>query len=95
MPRVYINYESFELIERREHITPKELAKAIGVKEHSAATWLSRWSKRGYLEYVHSPVHFSRKKGEKPGPRGYYKIGKKWWGALVYESERIDTEIRR
>ncbi len=85
MPRVYINYEAFELIEKLGSITAEELAKHIGVKHGSAATWLSRWAKKGYLRYVYSPVHYSKKRREKPGPRGYYVIGDKWWGDLAYD----------
>lgn len=87
--RTYINYEAFEIIEKRGHITPGELAKAIGIKKHSAATWLSRWVRKGYLEYVPHHEHFSRKRGNKSTPHGYYKIGKKWWGELAYESESL------
>lgn len=89
MAKVYINWEAFQLIEKRKTITPDELAKAIGVKKHSAATWLSRWAKKGYLEYVRVHEHQSRKKGEEVGPYGYYRIGKRWWGELVYESESL------
>ena len=85
MPRVYINYEAFELIEKLGSISAEQLAKHIGVKQGSAATWLSRWAKKDYLEYVYSPTHYSRKKKEKSGPRGYYKIGKKWWGELAFD----------
>lgn len=93
--KTYVNREAFELIEQRTHITPGELAKALGIKKHSAATWLSRWANRGYLEYVHSG-HVRHHKREHAGAYGYYKVSmKKWWGVLVYESERIDTEIRQ
>ncbi len=87
MPRVYINYEAFELIERRGHITPKELAKAIGVKEHSAANWLSRWAKKGYLEWrpgAKTVRTHRRGVGRPGGSAGVYVIGKKWWGELAF-----------
>ena len=89
--RVYVNHEAFELIEKRRTITPKELAKAIGIKEHSAATWLSKWASRGYLVYVHSHTRQSRKAGKPVGSYGYYTITNKcrWWGELVYESEKL------
>jgi len=88
--KVYINREAFELIERRGTITPEELAKALGMKKHSAAVWLSRWAGKGYLEYIRDHEHHSRKKREPVGPYGYYKINmKKWWGELVFESESL------
>lgn len=86
--RVYVNREAFELIEQRGHITPGELAKVLGMKKHSAASWLSRWANKGYLEYVPSHEHQSKKKGEPIGAYGYYKVSmKKWWGEFVFESE--------
>ena len=87
--KVYVNREAFELIEQRGRITPMELAKALGLKKGSAATWLSRWASKGYLEYVPSHEHQSRKKKKPVGSYGYYKIGKKWWGELVFESESL------
>lgn len=83
--RVYINYEAFELIEKWGSATPERLAKHLGVKKASMAVWLSRWTKKGYLEYVPNPVHYSRKAREKSTPHGYYKMGKKWWGELAFD----------
>lgn len=96
--KVYINYEAFELIEKRGSMTPTELAKAIGIKETSAAVWLSKWTKKGYLKWE-STGKRERVGGKgRPGrPLGHYKITNqcRWWGELVYESESVDTEIRQ
>ena len=88
MPKVYINYEAFELIERRGKITARELAKHIGVKESSAATWLSKWAKRGYLTWVprvDKPKKHTKKPGRPIGSGGSYRLGEKWWGGLAYD----------
>lgn len=90
--KVYVNYEAFELIEKRRTITPAELAKAIGIKETSAAAWLSKWTKKGYLKWF--PAGSRERvggKGKAGRPSGYYRITNqcRWWGELVYESENL------
>ncbi len=81
--RVYINYEAFEIIERNGSITPQELAKHIGVKVDSAASWLSKWASKGYLKWV--PDRYVKRKGR---PSGRYEIGKKWWGELSFDVDK-------
>ena len=90
--KVYINHEAFELIEKRITITPAELAKAIGVKESSAAAWLSKWAGKGYLLHIPglpSEREHRRGPGRPRGSGGCYRIGRKWWGELVFESESL------
>ncbi len=77
--KVYINYEAFELIERKGSMTPQELAKHLGLKVDSAAAWLSRWAVKGYLIWVPDP--YKKRTGR---PSGRYKIGEKWWGELAF-----------
>lgn len=92
MPRTYINYEAFELIERRGSITAQELAKHIGVKKDSAASWLSKWTKRGYLRWVPGPevprTH-RRGTGRPRGTAGSYELGEKWWGELAFDVNKV------
>lgn len=49
-----INAEAFELIESRkeEGVTAAYLAQRLGMTERSAASWLSKWAKRGFLKFV-------------------------------------------
>lgn len=49
-----INREAFELIEQRkeEGVTPEYLAKRLGITQQSASSWLSTWTRRGYLKFV-------------------------------------------
>ena len=51
-----INAEAFELIEQRkeEGITAVYLAKRLGITQRSAASWLSKWTRRGFLRYLPS-----------------------------------------
>lgn len=78
--KTYINYEAFEFIERQGSTTPTVLAKHFGTKVDSAASWLSKWATRGYLEWVPGP--YEKKRGR---PGGCYKIGKKWWGDIAFD----------
>ena len=90
MPRVYINYEAFELIENLGSITAAELAKHIGVKQGSAANWLSRWAKKRYLKWEPGPEVTRtrrRKVGRPGGSAGRYVIGEKWWGELAFGTD--------
>lgn len=84
--KVYINREAFEYIEKRVSVTPEELAEKFGIKKASAASWLSKWASRGYLEFVSVPIGGKRRVGR---PKGCYKIGSLWWGRLVFNSERV------
>lgn len=94
-----IHVEAFELIEQMGWMTPKELAKLTGIRRGTAATWLSKWANRGYLEYIKDRKRRERKRVfgvfgtieyKATGPLGYYKItGKcKWWGGLIYERDQ-------
>lgn len=49
-----INAEAFELIEKRkeEGVTAEYLAKKLGIKVESAASWLSTWTRRGFLKHI-------------------------------------------
>lgn len=49
-----INSEAFELIEQRkeEGVTAEYLAKRLGITKESAASWLSTWTRRGFLRLV-------------------------------------------
>ena len=49
-----INSEAFELIEQRkeEGVTAAYLANRIGITPASAASWLSKWTRRGFLKLV-------------------------------------------
>lgn len=67
-----IKYEMFQFIEKKGSVTPEELASKFGIGVRSAATWLSRWAKQGYLRWVKT----SRTRGH---PRGCYVIGEKEW----------------
>lgn len=93
--KVYINREAFEYIERKglKGVTTQELADKLGIKERSAAAWLSKWAAKGYLEHVsYSGLPIKMKRGKRGRPRGsagHYKIGRLWWGRLVFDSERI------
>lgn len=87
MPRVYINYEAFELIENLGSITAEELAKHVGVKKGSAANWLSRWAKKNYLKWEPGPAVIRGRRrgvGRPEGSAGKYVIGEKWWGELAF-----------
>jgi hypothetical protein len=49
-----LNAEAFELVEQRkeEGVTAEYLAKRLGITPRSAASWLSKWARRGFLKYV-------------------------------------------
>lgn len=49
-----INSEAFELIESRkeEGVTVGYLAEKLGITQQSAASWLSKWTHRGFLKHV-------------------------------------------
>ncbi len=86
MPRTYINTEPFELIEKFGSLTAEELAKHIGVKRGTAANWLSRWAKKGYLKWkpgVTVTRTHRRDVGRPHGGMGKYVMGDKWWGELA------------
>ena len=87
MPRVYINYEAFELIEKLGSITAEELGIHIGVKKGTAANWLSRWAKKDYLEWrpgIKAARTRRRGVGRPSGITGTYVIGRKRRGELAF-----------
>lgn len=49
-----INSEAFELIEKRkeEGVTAEYIASRLGISVPSAASWLSTWTRRGFLKLV-------------------------------------------
>ena len=82
--RVYIKTEYFEWIELKETVTIDEFATKFGLPRAQAATWLSKWSGRGYLTHL-PPKSGIRMAGEVGRPKGAgYSMGEKWWGDLVY-----------
>ena len=80
--RVHINQDAFRYIEKRKSagVTVDQLAKKLGIKKRSAATWLSKWAAEGYLKH-------DQGKWKKPG---IYYIDNtcKWWGEKAFDSER-------
>lgn len=80
--RVYINQDAFRYIEKRgaRGVTAAQLAKKIGIKKRSAATWLSKWASQGYLKHGQGTWREA----------GIYVIDGtcKWWGEKVFDSER-------
>ena len=72
-----INREAFEYIEIVGKVTPEMMAKKLGMQKGTAASWLSRWCQKGYLEHVAGEYD------KRPGrPQGCYTITPKckWWG---------------
>lgn len=49
-----LNSEAFELIEQRknEGVTAEYLAKRLGIAPRSAASWLSKWTRRGFIKLI-------------------------------------------
>lgn len=88
MPRTYVKIEYFEFIELRGTVTIDEFAAKFSLPRAQAATWLSKWTGRGYLtwEPPKSKIRFG---GDVGRPKGLgYSMGKKWWGELVYGASR-------
>lgn len=80
--KVYIKREGFEYIEMRSPyggVTIKEFANKFGIKEHSAATWLSHWKGKGFLK---------RGGGWREQSRYYIDNTCIWWGVKVFDSEK-------
>lgn len=78
---VHVNRDAFKLVENRgiTGITAEQLAKRLGIKKRSAATWLSRWAALGYMKHRSSGSH---------APGVYYMDTEcKWWGEKVFDSE--------
>lgn len=80
-----LNYEVFELIERRGGITVDELVKKLGIKKSSAATYLSKWT--NYMDTAtgtrkHYLVHEGR----------HYRVGPDWWGERYFSSSKPPLE---
>jgi len=84
MPRTYIKIEYFQFIELKGSVTIDEFAKKFGLRRAYAATWLSKWTGKGYLTLLppKSRVRYAGKVGRPKGSG--YRLGPKWWGELVY-----------
>ena len=54
MGSAMMNHEAFELIEQRKEdgVTAKYLSERLGITEGSAASWLSKWARRGFLKLI-------------------------------------------
>lgn len=90
MPRNWITIEYFSYIELRGPVTAEEFAHKFGLPQSQAATWLSKWAGKGYLTREkavgRSRIVVGKKK---PGAKvGEYRIGPRWWGALVYGASK-------
>ncbi len=84
MPRTYIKVEYFQYIEMKGSVTIDEFMKKFGLKRPYAATWLSKWTGKGYLATLPSKKKI-RYAGEVGRPKGGgYSMGPKWWGNMVY-----------
>lgn len=86
MTRVYINQEGFELIERRQSVSPEAFAKKFGIKVNSARSWLSKWTKKGYLKFNPPSPDLTHYGPGRPGG-GTYSIGDREWNELYYDNE--------
>lgn len=84
------NEEAFRYIElmQAEGVTAEQLAEKLGLRPSSAASWLSKWTSRGYLKHIkfkgHVPYTTLRhyRGGRPKGSTGKYTIGDRWWGDL-------------
>ena len=93
------NEEAFRYIEAMgvEGITAKMLSDKLGLKLQTCHTWLSRWTKKGYLKHVsfegHVPYTTKRawQGGRPKGSAGRYMIGDKWWGHIRLGEQPEDT----
>ncbi len=86
MPRTYIRMEFFQYIELEESVTIDEFAAKFGISRNYAATWLSKWTGRGYLTHL-PPKSRTKMAGDIGRPKGAgYSMGKKWWGEMVFGS---------
>lgn len=82
-----VHAEGFEYIEAMHSVTPEQFAEKFAIKLNTARSWLSRWTSKGYLEYV-SPEGYSGHKNRGRPSGGVYKIGKKAW-IDVYSSNNM------
>ena len=84
-----INNEAFELIEQQkeEGVTADYLAKKLGIPSRSAASWLSKWTRRGFLKYI--PFKGNEERTEwrgagRPKGQGSYVLGSKEWSSYAH-----------
>ncbi len=86
MPRTNIKIEYFQFIELKGSVTIDEFKDKFGLKRDYAASWLSKWTGKGYLSIL-PRVKTRIMAGEVGRPvHGGYRLGKKPWGDLVYGS---------
>ncbi len=84
-----VNHEGFEYIEMHpEGISVSQFAEKFGIKESSAANWLSKWSSKGFIHYSNGPRGLALH--QRGRTYGLYSITEscRWWGDLVYEGNR-------
>ena len=84
-----ISAEAFEFIELRkeEGVTADILAKKLGLPPRQVATWLSKWTKRGFLQYIplEGKVERTGWRGRgRPKGQGRYVLGKKEWASYAH-----------
>lgn len=85
-----INAEAFELIEQRkeEGVTAEYFAKRLGLPKQQAANWLSKWTRRGFLQYIPFDGELERtgwrSRGRPKGGQGKYVLGRKEWGSYAH-----------
>jgi predicted ArsR family transcriptional regulator len=72
MPSHHANLDGFKYIKEVGSVTAEQFALAMNVSLNTAKCWLSRWTGKGYLEYI-PPERYT---GHKPVGRpsgGKYK----------------------
>lgn len=97
---VVFNNEAFEFIElsKEAGVTAEELAKKIGLPQGQASTWLSKWTRRGFLKYIppEGPKERMgwRGRGRPKGNMGRYMLGDKQWASYRYGRLEDRMEMR-
>lgn len=96
----YLNSEAFTFIElsKENGVTVQGLAAKIGIPRAQAATWLSIWTRRGFLKYVppEGPKERTgwRSRGRPKGTMGRYMLGSKEWASYRHGKLEERMEIR-
>ena len=85
-----INSEAFEYVEsaKADGVTAEQLAKKLGLPRQQASNWLSKWARRGFLQYIPFEGKIERTgwrgKGRPLGGQGHYILGKKEWSSYAH-----------